>query len=210
MTSRLKASEDRLTINKTSLRNLEQAHLQQGTQLEAARDREKELSERLAAVEKVGDEQTRQLQAMREKESKLEATIQSLQERGAGEIRKAQAEAVKEYRLSKDCFQRKEAYASGFSKYGFYQARSWLEHERPGQSFPELVYTDEASTFPCADWDTFEPGCMSMSEYFAQGLEDDLSNLDGPWSPLRGPDSEVIGALADLDDPSFQEETPDA
>ena len=67
------------------------------------------------------------------------------------EIDESVREAVREYRLSNDCYQWKEAYASCFSKLGFYLGRSLLESKRPGESFPEMVFSETASLDP-PDW----------------------------------------------------------
>jgi len=59
------------------------------------------------------------------------------------DARAIRAEAVKEYRLSTDCQDRKGRYASGFLKYGFYLAHTYLESQHLGETFPELLLTPE-------------------------------------------------------------------
>ena len=61
-------------------------------------------------------------------------------------------EVVKEYWLLKDYYQRKKAYAIKFMNYKFYLALSLLESKCLVNSFPELVYTDEAATMEVLDW----------------------------------------------------------
>ncbi|XP_052201185.1 uncharacterized protein LOC127807403 [Diospyros lotus] len=110
------------------------------------------------------------------------------------------AEAVKEYRLSKDCQARKSRYASSFTKYGFYLARSYLETQRPEESFPELVLTPEVEEFEAPDWRKYDPDPTSPNTYIRSRLVDDLSNLTGPWEPYSfGPEGdEMIDAHQDL------------
>ena len=72
-------------------------------------------------------------------------------ERRRRKIDKSVRKAVREYRLSNNCFQRKEAYASCFSKLGFYLGHSLLESRRPGELFPKIVFSETASLDP-PDW----------------------------------------------------------
>lgn len=60
------------------------------------------------------------------------------------------ADTVKEYRLSTNCQDRKGRYASGLLKYGFYLARTYLESQLSGETFPELTAEVEESTQ--VDW----------------------------------------------------------
>jgi len=108
--------------------------------------------------------------------------IVNLGESRRREIDESVREAVREYRLSNNCYQRKEAYASCFSKLGFYLGRSLLESKRPGESFPEMVFSETASLDP-PDWRKYEPNSCDPDEYIRGALVDDLSNLTGPWSP---------------------------
>lgn len=110
------------------------------------------------------------------------------------------AEAVKACRLSKDCQYRKGQYATGFTRYGFYLAHSYLESQRPGETFPELVFTRETENFEASDWRKYDPLPLSPNSYLQSRLKDNLENLTGPWEPFDfGPgDDNMIEALQDF------------
>ena len=95
--------------------------------------------------------------------------IVNLGESRCREIDESVREAVREYRLSNDCYQRKEAYVSCFSKLGFYLGRSLLESKRPGESFPEMVFLETVSLDP-PDWRKYEPNSCDPDEYIRGSL----------------------------------------
>jgi len=64
--------------------------------------------------------------------------------------------AIKEYHLSKDCFRSKDDYVSCYSKYGFYLARSFLESQKPNESFSKLVFVDATFSIIHPDWHKYE------------------------------------------------------
>ena len=97
---------------------------------------------------------------------------------------------------------KKQLFAVPYIKYGFYLARAWLKSKKPGESFPELQYTVEASIFPALEWSNFEMVVETIEEALERAAHDDLSNLAGPWEPRvpyisSGP---RIGALDDLNE----------
>ncbi|XP_052191629.1 uncharacterized protein LOC127800829 [Diospyros lotus] len=137
----------------------------------------------------------------------LEASRQQ-QEKDSARIR---ARAVREYRLSRDCFERKEEYAGGFVKLGFYLARSFLESKRPGESFDDLIFSSEVTeNADSLDWRKYEPGAESPNTYLTSSLVDNLENLTGPWEPYEGGPGapEQIGALSGLDINVTDDPTP--
>ena len=108
------------------------------------------------------------------------------------------SEAVRAYRLSQDCQVRKQQLAAPYAKYGFYLARGWLESQRPGQSFPELQYTDEVRSFEPPAWSNYEVGRESIEEMLEKAAHDDGSNLTGPWEPrvpYMGPRIEAFDGI---------------
>ena len=73
---------------------------------------------------------------------------------------------MREFRASRAYKDEKDEYASAFIKYGFYQARGYLECKRPGETFPELVYGPEAEEFVPKDWREFDdPDSTPPTEY---------------------------------------------
>jgi len=106
-------------------------------------------------------------------------------------------EVVRKYWLFNNCFQQKEAYASYFSKLGFYVGRSLLESRHPGESFPEMVFLETASLDPL-DWRRYEPNSCNPNEYIRGALMDDLTNLSGPWSPYVPDPEDTSGIIKAL------------
>ena len=99
------------------------------------------------------------------------------------EIDEATREAVKQYRLSREYFRRKDSYASCFSKFGFYLCHNFMESWHPGDFFSEVTFDNAMSARTPSDWRKYEPNDPCPVECIRQALKDDLSNLQGPWSP---------------------------
>ena len=130
----------------------------------------------------------------------------SLKDRRNEEISAAREKAVRDYRLSADCQERKIRYGGCFTKYGFYLARSYLESKRPGEQFPELVYTDEAEESEVPDWRRYnDPDPTSPKAYLNANLADNLDNLSGPWEPyaFASEEVEMVDALPATNDAVF-------
>ncbi|XP_052208684.1 uncharacterized protein LOC127812304 isoform X1 [Diospyros lotus] len=99
-------------------------------------------------------------------------------------VEEAVKKAVCDYRLFADYFRRKDEYASCYSKFGFYHGRNFLEATRPHESFEDMVFNIAMTTVPPQDWRKYEPNDLGPDESVRRALEDDLSNLLGPWSPF--------------------------
>ena len=100
-----------------------------------------------------------------------------MQENRRQEIEEATKDAIKQYRLSKDCYRRKDDYASCFSKFSFYLGCSFLESRCPGDSFLEMTFDNAMSARTPPDWRKYEPNDPGPEECIRQVIEDDLNNL---------------------------------
>ena len=109
--------------------------------------------------------------------------MERMRESRQREIKEVMREVVKQYRLSRDYFCRKDSYASYFSKFGFYLSRNFLESRYPGDSFSEVTFDNAMSAGTPPDWRKYEPNDPDPVECIRQALKNDLSNLQGPWSP---------------------------
>ena len=58
-----------------------------------------------------------------------------------------------------------------------------MESRHPVDSFSEVTFDNAMSAGTPPDWRKYEPNDLGPAECIRQALEDDLSNLQGPWSP---------------------------
>ena len=75
--------------------------------------------------------------------------------------------------------------AAGFTKYGFYLARGFLEQKRPGEQFPELVYGPEATACVIPDWQEFGDPDPTPPEEYIHSASFELERPAGTWTPLN-------------------------
>ena len=71
--------------------------------------------------------------------------LERMRESRQREIEKATRDVVKQYHLLRDCFHRKDSYASYFSKFSFYLCHNFLKSRRLGDSFSEATFDNTMS-----------------------------------------------------------------
>ena len=162
----LQADLDRIRGERNSLKGENRRLAQASGEVVAQRD---------AALEELG-----QLKVQLE-EAQRQATAATQKLQSADAIR---AEAVQEFRVSRVLQEDKDTYAAGFTKYGFYLARRYLEHQRPGETFPELIYGPDVANFVVPDWREYGDPDPTAPEDYLTCEAYELERPAGPWTPL--------------------------
>ena len=178
---RLQQDCDRLRKERNLFKESSSFHqMERDDYLEKYSDCSKKFEALLEEHKGIVESENQKLEAMKQEH---EAEMKSVRDAHEAEKSSLVEKSVRDYRQSEECYDLKARYGAGFLKIGFYKARHLLESLK-GESFPELVYTEEIESASPPNWRDlgYAPNDADPEAHLFSYLRDDLQNLTGPWA----------------------------